>query len=330
MIRTNAIMFQRANAIVGSLWEYYADADPSVVDTQATAISTNGVFSAGPFSGVYVSVANKLTNALLNNVLNDSTMKVAAPGTVTSLWGAVNDDVLSTVVQLPVTEMVLANSGNDDIDVANHNLFNVTGPTTGFSVSGFAKPIDGGAQTIILWNLTSQTMSLLNNDSGSAVGNRIITGTGGTRQVVGNGAVQFSYNGTANGWVITAIDVAGSAGTGTVTSVSVTTANGVSGSVATATSTPAITLTLGAITPTTVNSIDFTSQTTNKVLAAPSGSTGAPTFRALVAADIPQTWVAAPATAASTGTAGQMAYESGFFYICVATNTWQRVAIATW
>ena len=39
---------------------------------------------------------------------------------------------------------------------------------------------------------------------------------------------------------------------GTVTSVSVTTANGVSGSVATSTSTPAITLTLGAITPTTI------------------------------------------------------------------------------
>lgn len=39
---------------------------------------------------------------------------------------------------------------------------------------------------------------------------------------------------------------------GTVTSVSVTTANGVSGSVATATTTPAITLTLGAITPSSV------------------------------------------------------------------------------
>lgn len=44
----------------------------------------------------------------------------------------------------------------------------------------------------------------------------------------------------------------GGGGSGTVTSVSVTTANGVSGSVATATTTPAITLTLGAITPTSV------------------------------------------------------------------------------
>jgi len=41
-------------------------------------------------------------------------------------------------------------------------------------------------------------------------------------------------------------------GSGTVTSVSVTTANGVSGSAANATTTPAITLTLGAITPTSV------------------------------------------------------------------------------
>lgn len=37
-----------------------------------------------------------------------------------------------------------------------------------------------------------------------------------------------------------------------------------------------------------------------------------------------------PATATSTGSAGQMAYDSSFFYICTATDTWRRVAIATW
>ena len=40
-------------------------------------------------------------------------------------------------------------------------------------------------------------------------------------------------------------------------------------------------------------------------------------------------WVDVPATASSTGTAGQVAYAPGFIYICVSTNTWQRVAIAT-
>lgn len=53
----------------------------------------------------------------------------------------------------------------------------------------------------------------------------------------------------------------GGGGTGTVTSVSVTTANGVSGSVANATTTPAISITLGAITPTTVNGLTITTTT---------------------------------------------------------------------
>lgn len=60
-------------------------------------------------------------------------------------------------------------------------------------------------------------------------------------------------------------------GTGTVTSVSVVTANGVSGSVATATTTPAITLTLGAITPTSVNGL--TISTTTGTLTVTNGKT---------------------------------------------------------
>lgn len=50
----------------------------------------------------------------------------------------------------------------------------------------------------------------------------------------------------------------GGVASGTVTSVSIVTANGVSGSVATATTTPAITLTLGAITPTSVTNSSLT------------------------------------------------------------------------
>jgi hypothetical protein len=38
----------------------------------------------------------------------------------------------------------------------------------------------------------------------------------------------------------------------------------------------------------------------------------------------------APSAANSTGTAGQIAYADGFLYVCVDTNEWQRVAIATW
>ena len=37
-----------------------------------------------------------------------------------------------------------------------------------------------------------------------------------------------------------------------------------------------------------------------------------------------------PASAAATGTAGTWAWDANYIYICTATNTWKRVAIATW
>lgn len=41
-------------------------------------------------------------------------------------------------------------------------------------------------------------------------------------------------------------------------------------------------------------------------------------------------WVSAPASAAASGTAGQIAYDNDYLYICVATNTWKRMPLATW
>jgi len=38
----------------------------------------------------------------------------------------------------------------------------------------------------------------------------------------------------------------------------------------------------------------------------------------------------APATATSTGTAGDIAYDSSYIYVCVATDTWKRSALSTW
>lgn len=76
--------------------------------------------------------------------------------------------------------------------------------------------------------------------------------------------------GSGGAWTV------GACGSGTVTSVSVTTANGVSGTVATATTTPAISLTLGAINPTSTGATTpgtgaFTKVSTNPWIVNPSG-----------------------------------------------------------
>jgi len=37
-----------------------------------------------------------------------------------------------------------------------------------------------------------------------------------------------------------------------------------------------------------------------------------------------------PASASATGTAGTICWDTSYIYVCTATNTWKRVAIATW
>jgi len=37
-----------------------------------------------------------------------------------------------------------------------------------------------------------------------------------------------------------------------------------------------------------------------------------------------------PATAGATGTVGTIAWDTSYVYVCVATDTWKRSAIATW
>ena len=86
---------------------------------------------------------------------------------------------------------------------------------------------------------------------------------------------------------------------GTVTSVSVVSANGLAGTVATSTTTPAITLSTPitgtlkgngtAISAAALTDLNTTagSQTQNTFWAAPNGSSGTPSFRAIVAADVP-------------------------------------------
>lgn len=38
----------------------------------------------------------------------------------------------------------------------------------------------------------------------------------------------------------------------------------------------------------------------------------------------------APSSATDTGSLGDVAWDADYFYICTATDTWKRVAVATW
>jgi len=42
------------------------------------------------------------------------------------------------------------------------------------------------------------------------------------------------------------------------------------------------------------------------------------------------TFPTTPASAAATGTTGMVVADGDYIYVCTATDTWKRVAIATW
>lgn len=41
-------------------------------------------------------------------------------------------------------------------------------------------------------------------------------------------------------------------------------------------------------------------------------------------------WVTPPASAASAGTAGQVAYDGSYFYVCQSSGNWTRTPLSSW
>lgn len=139
----------------------------------------------------------------------------------------------------------------------------------------------------------------------------------------------------AQGRVTAAANGSGGGGSGTVTTVSVVTANGVSGSVANATTTPAITLTLGAITPTTINGLTISSTTGTLSLASGKTLTASNTVT-LTATDGSTLAIGtggALGTAAYTAASAYQPIDADLTAIAALTGTdtiYYRSGAATW
>lgn len=55
-----------------------------------------------------------------------------------------------------------------------------------------------------------------------------------------------------------------------------------------------------------------------------------PASRVEINTDLQISQPTVPVSAAATGAAGQVAWDNDYLYVCVATDTWKRVAISTW
>lgn len=230
----------------------------------ATALQTpraiNGVNFDGTAPITITAAAGTLTGTTLNSTVVSSSL--TSVGTLTNL-----------TVTNPISGSI---TGNAATVTTNANL---TGPIT--SVGNATSVTNNAITNAMLAQVATQTFK---GRTTAATGNvEDLTATQATAILnvfggdAGAGGVKGLVPATVAGDATKYLKGDGTWGTiasgGTVTSVSVTTANGISGSVATATTTPAITLSLGDITPTTVNKVTITAPATGSTITITDGKT---------------------------------------------------------
>ena len=194
-------------------------------------------------------------------------MPGATSGTITLTPAATAG---TTAITIPATAGTLVTTGDTGTvtnamlagSISNANLANSSVTVNGTAISlGSSGTVTAAAGTLTgtTLNATVVTSSLTSVGTLSSLSVTGTTTQTGAFNLAGAASpLQVQGSAGTSGQVLTSAGAGATptwstaAGTGTVTSVSVVTANGVSGTVATATTTPAITLTLGAITPSSV------------------------------------------------------------------------------
>jgi hypothetical protein len=181
-----------------------------------------------------------------------------------------------------------------------YNLYTITG-----SGSGVTPIINGGTG---IGTLPTNGQLLIGNDGVYSL-NTLGAGTG-VSVTNGPGTIVLANTGVLSNIAGTGISVSSATGNVTIANTGVLSVTGTSPVVSSGGATPAISLASGY--GDTQN--PYAAKTANYVLAAPNGSAGTPTFRALVAADI-------PALPYGTGTVTSVSFTGGIVSVATATTT---------
>ena len=216
---------------------------------------TTGVAGAPSSLAVGELAYNEIDNKMYIGTLGNGVIPVAGVGEFVRL-AAVDQEIagVKTFTSHPIVSATILTTSDSSTKVATTAWVKSLGYTT-------------TGQTDLSFGTITSTEIPLNSSTGTDV-----TFVSATTALAGlmSAADKTKLNGIASG---------ATANTGTVTSVGI--------------SLPTSVFTNGSAVTTSGNlSATFVNQTTNQVFAAPSGSTGTPTFRALVAADIPTLTVA--------------------------------------
>ncbi len=108
-----------------------------------------------------------------------------------------------------------ANGVNHDIAIGPWSFVRITGPTAAFSISGIAGGVDG--KMVILFNSTTQTITISNDNATSTAANRIWTlNSTGDIVIAGKAAVKMIYSVADSRWIVLSATTVSTSGTGLI------------------------------------------------------------------------------------------------------------------
>ena len=123
-------------------------------------------------------------------------------GAIDSRAGITVEKVVSDVVQLPFGALASSNGANNNVTLPNTSFVRITGPSGSFSITGIQPGASPNGRLAILYNTTSQDMTISHNSSSSATANRIYTNTGSDVATTGTGVVIHIYSVTDSRWIL--------------------------------------------------------------------------------------------------------------------------------
>jgi hypothetical protein len=96
-----------------------------------------------------------------------------------------------------------ANGTNNDIAIGTSSFVRLVGPSAAYTIAGIAGGVDG--KTLTLFNSTTQTITIANENASSTAANRITTlSSQGDIVIAGKGGVDMIYSAADSRWLVIA------------------------------------------------------------------------------------------------------------------------------
>jgi hypothetical protein len=178
--------------------------NPAVEGTTVDEADWNALLDdleAGLTESVYTAGLGASDNKLVRTDGTDTKKAQGSPigcddsGNLTGIGGL----VMSGGLVLTEGALTLTNGANTDVALPTGTFIAITGPSSGFSINGFATPVSG--RVLILYNSTSQNMTIT-NEATSTAANRILTLTGSDVALTGTSLATLVYSAVASRWIL--------------------------------------------------------------------------------------------------------------------------------